>query len=93
MGLAVWMPSWLLSDVVECFWSMRNTFDSQFRVWLQGALAQDGVPRPVDCGAEAGFFQAMVDAKGKSQFKAAIKQLCGGKKKHTVGTPPLAPDQ
>ena len=94
MGLAAWMPSWLLSDVVECFWSMRNTFDSQFRVWLQGALAQDGVPRPsLTAEQKAGFFQAMVDAKGKSQFKAAIKQLCGGKKKHTVGTPPLAPDQ
>ena len=48
----------------------------------------DGVPRAgLTLEQKAVFEQALLDAKTKSHFKAAVKQLCGGKKKNTGGTP------
>ncbi|KOO29509.1 hypothetical protein Ctob_006947 [Chrysochromulina tobinii] len=37
---------------------------------------------------KASFMRELLEAQTKSHFKAALKQLCGGKKKQTSGTPP-----
>ena len=87
-GLSSWMPSWLLSDVVAVLWDIREALPDDFAAWIRATLAPDGVPRAgLTLEQKAVFEQALLDAKTKSHFKAAVKQLCGGKKKNTGGTP------
>ena len=89
IGMSSWMPSWILSDVVACFWILRHALEKEFTAWLGGALAPSGVPRPgLTADHKASFMRELLDAKSKSHFKATLKQLCGGKKKQTSGTPP-----
>ena len=89
IGMSTWMPSWILSDVVACFWILRHALEQEFTAWLGGALAPSGVPRPgLTADHKASFMRELLEAQTKSHFKAALKQLCGGKKKQTSGTPP-----
>ena len=45
----------------------------------RGALAAE---------AKAALGKALLEATSRAHFKAALKQLCGGKKKGAGGTPP-----
>jgi len=91
VGLSSWVPSWLLSDVAAYLWTVRGARESEFGLWLSQALAANGVPRG-GLGAEqkAALGTAMLEAKSKAHFKAALKQMTGGKKKNTAGTPALS---
>ena len=90
VGLSSWMPSWVLSDVVGCLWALRQVASADFAHWLHVALLPEGVPRPgLTADGKAAFQKQILEAPGKAAFKAAIKQMCGGKKKQTAGTPPV----
>ena len=92
-GLTQWMPSWLLSDVVSALWPLRLACELDFATWLQLALGSDAVPRAgLAAEQKRALHLQLVQAKSKSHFKAALKQLCGGKKTGTRGTlPGIAP--
>lgn len=82
VSLSSWAPSWLLGEAASCLWAMRNGHGSTaFANWLGEALAQDDVPRPLSVEAKKAFADQMMQATNWSNFKAALKQLSGGKKK------------
>ena len=56
------------------------------------ALGTSGVPRVGLSDEQKASFerQLAVETTTKASFKASLKQLCGGKKKATAGTPPAA---
>ena len=73
---------WLKLENARCVGELKPS-------WLCAALAAADVPRAgLAAEQKAAYEQAMLEAKGKSHFKASLKQLCGGKKKRTAGTPP-----
>jgi hypothetical protein len=81
--LSTWAPSWLLGDAASALWCMRNGHSpGVFARWLGEALAHDGLPRPsLSADAKAAFVKQLMEATNWSAFKAALKQLAGGKKK------------
>jgi len=83
VALSGWTPSWLLGDVATALWGMRNGHgEADFATWLQDALAPEGLPRPsLSAEAKAAFARQLLEAPNWSAFKAALKQLSGGKKK------------
>lgn len=83
--LSTWAPSWLLGDAASALWSMRNGHGTGvFARWLDEALAPDGLPRPsLSADAKAAFAKQLLEATNWSAFKAALKQLAGGKKKQS----------
>jgi len=83
VSLSTWMPSWLLGDAASSLWAMRNGHGpAEFGRWLHEALAHADVPRPgLSAEAKMAFAKQLLDATAWSAFKAALKQLCGGKKR------------
>ena len=77
------MPSWLLGDAATAAWHMRAQHGADaFGVWLRQALAPEGAPRRGLTAEHKRAFEAqLMGAANWSAFKAALKQLCGGKKK------------
>ena len=83
LALCHWMPSWLLGDAAWCLWHLRKShgIESMGR-WLGEALDNDDVPRrSVSSVKKCELSRCMLEAANWSAFKAALKQLCGGKKK------------
>ena len=83
VGLSAWMPSSILGDAAAAAWGMRRALgDAIFGRWLEEALACEDTPR-VGMGAEQkqAYAQQLLAATNWSNFKAVLKQLCGGKKK------------
>jgi len=64
---------------------MRNGHGTGvFARWLDEALGPDGLPRPsLSADAKAAFAKQLLEATNWSAFKAALKQLAGGKKKQS----------
>eukprot|EP00966_Prymnesium_polylepis_P196191 4547208-Prymnesium_polylepis.1 len=82
------MPSWLIGDAAACCWDLRQRDRHTFALWLGAALAADDIPRPaLSATAKLDFERQLCEAADRAHFKAALKQLCGGKKKNTAGTP------
>jgi hypothetical protein len=83
VALSTWAPSWLLGDAASALWSMRSGHGAGvFACWLGEALAPEGLPRPsLSADAKAAFAKQLMEATSWSGFKAALKQLAGGKKK------------
>ena len=50
MGLASWMPSWILGEVCVCCWELRQ-HSALFGTWLSHAISPDRVPRVVSLPA------------------------------------------
>ena len=85
LPLSSWLPPNLLGHAASAAWAMRGAH-SAFGGWLREALDTDGVPRVGMCVEhKRGFEQLLMEATNWSAFKAALKQLCGGKKKQHGG--------
>ena len=89
-GLSSWMPSWLIGEAAACCWGLRQSNSDAFGYWLAAAIAPDNMPRVgLSVAVKHDFERLLREAGDRAHFKAAMKQLCGGKKKNTSGTPAL----